>query len=86
MAGQYTKNLRDVLGRMYTYVVTMCNEAEERCPPAALVQGSHKLHWRFPDPAAAAAEEQLQVFRELRDAIDAQMQDWLVRAHEESAN
>jgi arsenate reductase (thioredoxin) len=48
-------------------IVTLC--AEEVCP----VLGSHakKIHWPFPDPAGKGGsdEQQLQRFRETRDAI-----------------
>ena len=50
-------------------VVTLCGDARDRCPitPPSV----KKLHWPLPDPAQAAGteEEQLTVFRAVRDQI-----------------
>ncbi|AEB72405.1 arsenate reductase (thioredoxin) [Lentilactobacillus buchneri] len=57
-------------------VVTLCSDAEKRCPitPPQVA----RQHWPFPDPAAAtgSSSEQLQVFREVRDAIKARIIDF----------
>ncbi len=49
------------------YVITLC--AEEVCP--VLISPAKKLHWPFPDPAGAGSSEaeQLEQFRNTRDAI-----------------
>ncbi len=54
------------------YVITLC--AEEVCP--TMVSKAKKLHWPQPDPAGRGGtdEEQLQRFREARDAIKARLQ------------
>jgi arsenate reductase (thioredoxin) len=61
----------------FDYVITLCSDAEERCPlfPGATV----RMHWPFDDPAAAqgTAEEQLAKFRQVRDQITACIQMWL---------
>ncbi|MEL6148509.1 MAG: arsenate reductase ArsC [Chloroflexota bacterium] len=83
MAGQHTHHLRDVLvtreGFGYSYVVTMCDDAQERCPPVALARGKHKMHWNFIDPAAVCGseDEQLAAFRQVRDEVHAQVITWL---------
>ncbi|MCF6166703.1 Arsenate reductase [Furfurilactobacillus rossiae] len=50
-------------------VVTLCGDARDRCPitPPSV----KKLHWPLPDPAQAVGteEEQLTVFRSVRDQI-----------------
>lgn len=48
-------------------VITLC--AEEVCP--AFLGNAERLHWPFPDPAAARgdAEEAMNSFREVRDAL-----------------
>lgn len=51
------------------YAITLCGDAEERCP---LTPPSVKrLHWPFPDPAkATGTEEEIRAeFRRVRDAI-----------------
>jgi arsenate reductase len=55
--------------------VTLCGDAEERCPltpPEVL-----RLHWGLEDPAKAVGEEedQLMVFRRVRDLIAAEVAD-----------
>lgn len=50
------------------YVITLC--AEEVCPVMAAPRAK-RLHWGFTDPAntRATSEEQLAVFRQIRDGI-----------------
>ncbi len=66
---QESKDVRSLLGQHIPYVVTVCDDAKERCPifPSAF----KFLHWSFDDPAAAqgSREEKLAVFRRVRDEI-----------------
>lgn len=52
------------------YVITLCGDARDRCP----LTPSHvkRDHWGFEDPARAegSEEEQLKVFRRVRDEIE----------------
>lgn len=54
-------------------VITVCDDAAENCP-IWLGQG-HKLHISFPDPAKATGtpEEQMAVFRQVRDTMREQL-------------
>ncbi|MEO1136735.1 MAG: arsenate reductase ArsC, partial [Pseudomonadota bacterium] len=61
-------------------VITVCdNAASETCPiwPTQNGQSPHKLHWSFPDPAAAAGTDEDKravfesVFNDIRTRIDA---------------
>jgi arsenate reductase len=54
------------------YVITLC--AEEVCP--LVVSPARKLHWPFQDPAGRGGteEEQLERFRETREAIRARIE------------
>jgi arsenate reductase len=62
------------------YVVTLC--AEEVCP--VIVSKAKKIHWPFPDPAGHGGtdEQQLQRFRETRDAIAAKLKASVSRSGE----
>jgi arsenate reductase len=66
-------------------VVTVCDEAAEECPffPGARRQD----HWSFPDPSAATGTEQerLAVFRQVREAIAARINQFL-RASDTTSN
>jgi arsenate reductase (thioredoxin) len=60
-------------------VVTVCDEAAEECP---IFPGARRQeHWSFPDPSQATGtdEERLAVFRQVRDAIAARIDAFLVR-------
>jgi len=69
ISGQESKTLDRFLAEPFDYVITVCDQANEACPffPGA----ARRLHWSFPDPAAATGTdaERLAVYREVRDAI-----------------
>jgi len=73
------KSLDEFRQAAFDVVVTVCDQAARNCP-AWLGQG-HVTHMGFPDPATAegSAEERLQVFREVRDAIRRQVLAYLER-------
>jgi arsenate reductase (thioredoxin) len=63
---QTSKDVVSLLGQHVPYVVTVCDNAKERCP---IFPGTWKfLHWSFEDPAAAEGTpaERLMVFRRVR--------------------
>ncbi len=65
------------------YVVTVCGNADERCP--VLPAGARKEHWPLGDPAAACGteEEIMAVFRSSRDEIEARVRELIERLQEE---
>ncbi len=73
ISGQRSKSVKDFLGKQsFGYVVAVCKNAEARCPvifPGVTVL----LSWPFDDPAETAGMEadKLQVFRRVRDGIEA---------------
>jgi arsenate reductase len=78
IAGQYSKNVREYMGKLnFGYLITVCSDAEEKCP-ATFPGISHRLHWSSEDPAAftGSDEEKLQKFRDVRDQIDQQIKNW----------
>jgi arsenate reductase len=62
----------------FDYVITVCDDANEACPffPGA----RNRLHWSFEDPSRAEGteEEQLAVFRSVRDRIGVRIEQELV--------
>ena len=76
-AGYRAKGLDEFMGQPVDLVVTVCDEAAEECPffPGARRQ----VHWGFPDPSAAVGdeEERLAVFRAVRDAIAARVEQFV---------
>src|SRR5262245_35137442 len=72
-----SKRFEDVAGLGWDCVITVCDDANERCP---IVPGSVKrLHWSFEDPSRASGDEanRLAVFRRVRDQIQARLTTWL---------
>ena len=77
LGGHTSKVYADVARRSWDYLITVCDDANERCP---WVPGSVKrLHWSLLDPSRATGteEERLAVFRRVRDRIQERLTDWL---------
>ncbi len=74
ISGQTSKMLDPAAFDRLDLVVTLCGDAEERCPltPPSV----QRLHWGLPDPArATGSEEEIQqVFRRVRDEIRSRLQ------------
>lgn len=72
-----SKHLQEYIGQPFDYVITVCDNAAEQCP---IFPGrAERIHWSFPDPAAAEGgeAEQLAAFRTVRDAIETRFRAWL---------
>jgi arsenate reductase len=78
ISGQESKRLERYLEESFDYVITVCDDANEACPffPGA----ANRLHWSFKGPSRArgSEEEQLAVFRSVRDRIKDRVQAELV--------
>ncbi len=72
---QRSKALEENLARRMDIVVTVCGNADERCP--ILPPEVKKLHWPLEDPARAKGTEAeiLAKFRAIRDQIEARVQE-----------
>ncbi|MBK9167293.1 MAG: arsenate reductase ArsC [Bryobacterales bacterium] len=70
IAGARPKHVGQFLNRPFDYVVTVCSDADEKCPNFRGKVGK-RLHIGFPDPAKATGsdEEVMRVFRTVRDDI-----------------
>ena len=66
ITGQTSKPVTPFLGQTFDYIITVCDRAREHCP---VFPGAASIHWSLDDPAAASPEEQLEVFRRVRDEI-----------------
>jgi arsenate reductase len=45
----HSEHVDSMLGQRFTHVITLCDDAAERCP---IFQGDvERLHWSTPDPA-----------------------------------
>jgi arsenate reductase len=77
ISGHHSKPVGKFLGETFGYLITVCDNARERCPifPGVL----KRIHWPLEDPAAAVGTEAecLAVFRRIRDEIETRVHAWL---------
>jgi arsenate reductase len=65
-------------GRLYDYVITVCNESiENQCPIFPGI--ARRLYWPFPDPqkATGTEDEKLENIRSIRDQIREHIKSWV---------
>jgi arsenate reductase (thioredoxin) len=69
ISGQTSKTVQTFDGQEFDYAVTVCDDAKEACP--YFTNAVNQVHWSFEDPSAATGsdDEQLEVFRRVRDQI-----------------
>jgi arsenate reductase len=69
ISGHRSKSVDEFAGREFDYVITVCDNAGERCP--VFPGRTERVHWSFDDPAEAVGDEEtvLTVFRRVRDEI-----------------
>jgi len=72
---QYAKGLDEVNLAEMDVVITLCEEAEQRCP--VLPVKAKKYHWFLPDPAKAkgSKKDNLEKFIEIRDKIEKKVKE-----------
>jgi arsenate reductase len=77
ISGHRSKSATDFLREHFAYVITVCDNANERCPifPFAV----KRLHWPLDDPAAAVGNEaeRMAGFRRVRDDIAQRVRDFV---------
>lgn len=77
ISGHTSKVFTDLSRGTWDYLITVCDDANERCP---FVAGARqRLHWSLPDPSRAAGDEddRLAVFRRVRDEIETRLAEWV---------
>jgi arsenate reductase len=79
LSGKETRAVSDVWksGKMFSYVVAVCAEAEAKgCPvfPGVAI----RLSWPFPDPSQVAGtdEEKVAAVRRIRDDLRTKIENW----------
>ena len=69
ISAQYSKTVNEFLGEDFSYVITVCDGAKERCP---VFHGKYNaIHWSIKDPASAEGteSERMKDFRRVRQNI-----------------
>ncbi|MDF3078734.1 MAG: protein tyrosine phosphatase [Sphingobacteriaceae bacterium] len=69
ISGHTSNNVNEYADKHFDYVITVCDNAKERCPN--FPSTARKFHYNFPDPAkATGTEDQVkQQFRDVRNMI-----------------
>jgi arsenate reductase len=69
VAGAQSRHVDAFTGEQFDYVITVCDDAAERCP--VFPGQTQRMHWSFADPAAiqGSADEKLAAFRETVRAV-----------------
>ena len=69
-----SKTLERYLDQPFDQVITVCDQANEACP--VFFGARERRHWSLPDPSQATGseDEQLAVYRSVRDAIRERIQ------------
>ena len=66
VCGYCSKSVDMFAGQHFDYVITVCDNAKD-CP--VFPRAGQRIHHCFEDPAAAVPDQQLAVFRKVRDQI-----------------
>ena len=74
-----SNNVDEYLDIDFDFVITVCDNAKERCP--YFPTNAKKFHHNFPDPAKAVGteEEVYEEFRRVREMIKSYCQDFVQR-------
>jgi arsenate reductase len=77
ISGHRSKAVDEFAGREFDYVITVCDNARERCP--VFPGRTERIHWSFDDPAEAVGDKEtvLTVFRRVRDEIRERMREFI---------
>ena len=81
ISGHRSKIMDDFAGETFDYVITLCGDANEKCP---LFFGRvQRVHIGFDDPSrlTGSDEEVLPEYRRVRDEIRARLTDYLTGVH-----
>jgi len=73
-SGLYSKTIDEFSDRSFDHVVTLCGDANEKCP--LFFGGVQRIHRGFEDPSRllGSAKELMPAFRRVRDEI----RDWTI--------
>jgi arsenate reductase len=77
ISGHTSNHIDEYSNINFDLVITVCDNAQERCPYFS--SNAIKFHHNFPDPAKAAGNDQevIEQFRQVRDMIKAYAKDFV---------
>ena len=73
ISAHYSKTMDEFAGQPFDYVITLCGDANERCP--LFFGGVKRIHLGFEDPSRlpGSEDEVLPEYRRVRDEIKARL-------------
>ncbi len=79
ISGHTSNNVAEYKDIPFDFVITVCDNAKERCP--YFPSNARRFHYNFPDPAKATGteEEIRQQFRHVREMIKTYTQEFVTR-------
>jgi len=77
LSGHRSKVLDEFAGEQFDYVITLCGDANEKCP--LFFGGVQRVHLGFSDPSRTTGsdEEVMEEFRKVRDEIRHKLVEYL---------
>ena len=77
ISSHYSKNVNNLDLNKFDIVVTVCDNAQTKCP---IVTHKKVMHYNFHDPAASTGtiSQQLNVYRKVRDEIKKMIKSLLI--------
>ena len=74
VSSQYSKTMDEFEGEVFDHVITLCGDANEKCP--LFIGGVQRVHKGFADPSRleGSADDVVPSFRQVRDEI----KEWLM--------
>lgn len=83
VSSQVSESVERYIDADFDWVITVCDNAKQSCP--TFPGTARRLHWSFEDPAEAPGQEerQMEVFRRVRDEIDAAIRGFVAGQAEE---
>jgi arsenate reductase len=77
ISGHRSKTLDEFAGQPFDYVITLCGDANEKCP--LFFGGVQRMHLGFDDPSRlpGSDDEVLPEYRRVRDELRIQLTDFL---------
>jgi arsenate reductase len=86
ISDQRSKSIEDLKGKPFDYVITVCDNANQKCPifPGA----SRRIHWSIEDPAAVEGTEKVRLaaFRAAREELRERLNKLIARTKKSSAS
>lgn len=80
ISGHRSKNVEELEGRQFDYVITVCDHARETCP--VFFGAAKQVHQSFDDPPAplvGTEEERMAIFRRVRNELRTFLRDFSSR-------